>query len=43
MKYYLSSYKFGDKIDDLKRLITKNNKNGHIKSAAANWPTVLEN
>ena len=33
MKYYLSSYKFGDKIDDLKRLIPKNNKIGHINNA----------
>lgn len=33
MKYYLSSYKFGNKTDDLKRLIPKNNKLGHINNA----------
>lgn len=33
MKYYLSSYKFGDKIDDLKKLIPKNNKIAHINNA----------
>ncbi len=33
MKYYLSSYKFGDKTNTLKKLISKNNKLGHIHNA----------
>ncbi|MDO5969946.1 Type 1 glutamine amidotransferase-like domain-containing protein [Flavivirga aquimarina] len=33
MKYYLSSYKFGNKIEELKELIPKNNKIGHINNS----------
>lgn len=33
MKYYLSSYKFGNKINALKRLIPTNNTVGHINNA----------
>lgn len=33
MKYYLSSYKFGSKIEDLKRLIPQNNRLGHINNS----------
>jgi len=33
MKYYLSSYKFGNKIEDLKRLCPSNNKIGHINNS----------
>lgn len=33
MKYYLSSYKFGNQIEALKRLIPPNNKIGHINNS----------
>ncbi|NER15109.1 type 1 glutamine amidotransferase-like domain-containing protein [Leptobacterium flavescens] len=33
MKYYLSSYKFGNQIKELKRLIPQNNKIGHINNS----------
>lgn len=33
MKYYLSSYKFGDNIQDLKRLQPANKKLGHINNS----------
>lgn len=33
MKYYLSSYRFGDRIEDLKRLRGSNKKLGHINNA----------
>lgn len=33
MKFYLSSYKFGDKIEDLKRLRPSNKKIGHINNS----------
>jgi dipeptidase E len=33
MKYYLSSYKFGNKIEELKNLIPENNKIGHINNS----------
>jgi len=33
MKCYLLSFKFGDNIEDLKRLKPTNNKIGHIVSA----------
>ncbi|GAA3595258.1 Type 1 glutamine amidotransferase-like domain-containing protein [Flavivirga amylovorans] len=33
MKYYLSSYKFGNQIEELKQLIPKNNKIGHINNS----------
>lgn len=36
MNYYLSSYKFGDHVDELKNLIPENNKIGCI-SNACNW------
>ena len=33
MKYYLSSYKFGNKIEELQRLIPQNNRIGHINNS----------
>jgi dipeptidase E len=33
MKYYLSSYKFGNKVDKLKLMIPNNNKIGHINNS----------
>src|SRR5271170_4263881 len=33
MKYYLSSYKFGNDIDKLKSIMPKNTKIGHINNA----------
>jgi len=33
MKYYLSSYKFGDKVEELKRLQSANKKLGHINNS----------
>jgi len=33
MRYYLSSYKFGDKVDDLKRLQSANKRLGHINNS----------
>lgn len=33
MNYYLSSYKFGDKVGDLKRLQSSNKKLGHINNS----------
>ena len=33
MKYYLSSYKFGNKVEELKKLIPENNKIGHINNS----------
>ncbi len=33
MTYYLSSYKFGNKIEELKRLIPNNNRIGHINNS----------
>ncbi len=33
MKYYLSSYKFGNDLEKLKSIIPKNNKIGHINNA----------
>ncbi|AUP79217.1 Type 1 glutamine amidotransferase-like domain-containing protein [Flavivirga eckloniae] len=33
MKYYLSSYKFGNKIEELKKLIPDNNRIGHINNS----------
>ncbi len=33
MKFYLSSYKFGNKVEDLKRLRPANKKIGHINNA----------
>lgn len=33
MKFYLSSFKFGDKVEDLKRLRPTNKKIGHISNA----------
>lgn len=33
MKFYLSSFKFGNKVEDLKRLQSANKKIGHISNA----------
>jgi hypothetical protein len=33
MKYYLSSYKFGNEIESLKKLIPSNNIIGHINNS----------
>jgi len=33
MKFYLSSYKFGNRLEDLKRLIPINNRIGHINNS----------
>ncbi len=33
MKYYLSSYKFGNNTEQLKKMISQNNKIGHINNA----------